>query len=125
MNPWLVISNEDIESIHQATLQVLNEVGIVLSHPGTIKLLLEAGASVKEDRVTLPPELVENAITKCGKKITIKGRDGREIVLGDGCLHWHNVGGARDVYDPETGQPRQAVIQDVRDSANELVSPAP
>lgn len=120
MSPWKVISTEDAESIHQATLRVLGEVGIFLSHPKIRNQLLEAGATIKEDRVLLPPEMVEKAIADCGKKVTTVGRDGQEIVLGDGTLHWHNLGGARDIYDPRSGQPRRATIQDVRDSTRLL-----
>jgi len=120
MNPWKVISEEDVESIHQATLRVLSEVGIVLSHPGIKELFLEAGATIKEDRVLLSPELVEKAIASCGKRATTRGRNGVEIVLGDGTLQWHNLGGAREVYDPVSGQPHQATIEDVRDSTRLL-----
>jgi trimethylamine--corrinoid protein Co-methyltransferase len=120
MNPWKVISEEDVESIHQATLRVLSEVGIVLSHPGTRELLLEAGATLKEDRVLFSPELVEKAVASCGKRATTRGRNGVDIVLGDGTLQWHNLGGAREVYDPVSGQPHQATIEDVRDSTRLL-----
>ena len=120
MNPWKVISEEDVESIHQATLRVLSEVGIVLSHPGIKELLMEAGATIKEDRLLLSPELVEKAIASCGVKATTIGRNGEEIVLGDGTLHWHNLGGAREVYDPVSGQTHPATLEDVRDSTRLL-----
>lgn len=113
MNNWKVISKEDVESIHQATLRVLDEVGIRLSHPKVKKMLLEAGARVLNDRVVLPPELVENALASCAKTVSIMGRDMQEITLGDGSLHWHNLGGARDVYDPDEGHPRPATIEDI------------
>lgn len=29
MNPWKIITDQEIEAIHDATLQILNEVGIV------------------------------------------------------------------------------------------------
>jgi trimethylamine--corrinoid protein Co-methyltransferase len=120
MNPWKVISDEEVESIHQATLRVLSEVGITLPHPGVKELLLEAGATIKEDRILLSPDLVEQAIASCGKKTSTRGRNGEEIVLGDGTLQWHNLGGARDVYDPGSGQPHQATLEDVRDSTRLL-----
>jgi trimethylamine--corrinoid protein Co-methyltransferase len=120
MSPWKVISAEDVEFIHQAALRVLSEVGILLSHSETKELLLEAGATSREDRVLFSPEMVEKAIASCGKKTTTRGRNGMEIVLGDGTLQWHNLGGAREVFDPASGQPYQATIQDVRDSTRLL-----
>lgn len=52
--------------------------------------------------------------------MTIRGRGGISRTLGDGNLHWHNLGGARDVYDAGSGKKRQAVLQDVRDSTRLL-----
>lgn len=95
MNPWKVISEVDVESIHQATLRVLSEVGILLSHMEVKELLLDAGATQKDDRVLLSPELVEAAIASCTKKISTTGRNAEEIVLGDGTLQWHNLGGSQ------------------------------
>ena len=120
INPWKVISAEDVESIHQATLRVLSEVGIILSHARVRDLLLDAGASLKEDRVLLPPEMVENSIKHCGKETALTGRNGEEIVIGNGSLHWHNLGGAREVYDQVSAQARPAYLQDVRDSTRLL-----
>ncbi|PKO13974.1 MAG: hypothetical protein CVU39_16475 [Chloroflexi bacterium HGW-Chloroflexi-10] len=120
MNPWKVISEEDVESIHHATLRVLSETGIVLTHSGIRKQLLDAGSTIKEERVLLPPEMVEKALADCGKKVTIVGRNGKEIVLGNGTLHWHNLGGARDIFDSRTGQSCPAVLQDIRDSTRLL-----
>jgi trimethylamine--corrinoid protein Co-methyltransferase len=120
MNPLKVLSEEDVEAIHQATLRVLSEVGIVLSHAEAKELLLEAGATLKDDRVLLSPEMVEAAIASCTKKVSTTGRNGEEIVLGDGQLHWHNLGGARDVFEPRSGKLRPATIADVRDSTRLL-----
>lgn len=120
MRPWKILSTEEVEAIHQATLRVLGEVGIILLHSGIREQLVETGATVKNNRVLLPPEMVEKALESCGKKVTIAGRNGQEIVLGDGTLRWHNLGGARDVYDPVSGLARHATLADVRDSTRLL-----
>jgi trimethylamine--corrinoid protein Co-methyltransferase len=64
--------------------------------------------------------MVEKAIALAGKQVTLRGRDGKPCSLGDGSLHWHNLGGARDVFDFSSGQRRPAVVQDVRDSTRLL-----
>lgn len=120
MNPWKVISAEDVESIHLATLRILSEVGIALTHPEIKELLLDAGATLKDDRVLLSPEIVEAAIASCTKRFSMKGRNEGEIVLGDGTLQWHNLGGARDVFEPGSGTLRPATIQDVKNSTRLL-----
>jgi len=75
---------------------------------------------VHGDRVRIPSDLVEWAIAQCPRQVTLRGRGGQTVTLGDGSLSWHNVGGARDVYDPRTGRRRPATVQDVRDSARLL-----
>jgi len=115
-----VLTEQEIKTIHQATLRILGEVGIVLTLPEAREILSGAGASVQGERVLLPPDLVEREVARCPARVTVRGRGGEMRVLGDGNLYWHNVGGARDVYDPRTGQRRPATLQDVRDSARLL-----
>ena len=115
-----ILSNAEIEKMHQAAVRILGEVGIELSHPGARRLLLEAGGATKGTRLILPPELVENAIEKCPEHVSIQGRGGTRITLGDGSLNFHNLGGARDLIDLGTGEHRFAVLQDVRDSTRLL-----
>ena len=113
MEPWKIISDQEIEAIHQATLRVLGEVGIVLDHPETVAMLVDLGAEQVGDRVRIPPELIEDSLSKSTKQVTIKGRNGSTAVLGDGTLHWHNLGGARQVYHPKEERVSDATVQDV------------
>lgn len=114
------LSEADIDAIHQATLRLLEEVGVELTNPGVRKILLDAGAKVEGDQVKLPSSLVEKVLAGCPEQVQIRARSGEEIMLGDGKARWHNVGGARDLYDPLSGQCRQAKIQDVKDSTRLL-----
>ncbi|MFN3763503.1 MAG: trimethylamine methyltransferase family protein, partial [Anaerolineae bacterium] len=111
------LDDSEVEAVHQATLRILWEVGIVLTHPEGRERLTGAGAIVHKDRVRIPPDLVDWALAQCPRQVTLRGWSGQCVTLGDGSLSWHNVGGARDVYDPRTGKRRPATVQDVRDSA--------
>jgi trimethylamine--corrinoid protein Co-methyltransferase len=115
-----VLTEKDVEAIHQATLDILAGVGIVLTQPEAREVLVGAGAEVQDDRVFLPSDLVERAMAQCPHQVTVRGRAGQKVALGDGSLHWHNLGGACNVYDADTGQRRPAQMQDVRDSARLL-----
>jgi trimethylamine--corrinoid protein Co-methyltransferase len=64
--------------------------------------------------------MVENALLYSTKTVTTRGRGERQVTLGDGTLHWHNLGGARDVFDPVTCRTRPAMVKDVRDSTRLL-----
>ena len=115
-----VLTENDIEAIHESSLRILAETGIVLTHPQGREILAAAGATVESDRVLLPPELVEEAIARCPNEVRLRGRGGMVKALGDGNLRWHNLGGARDVYEPVSGTRRKALLQDLRDSTRLL-----
>lgn len=125
------LSPAEVEGLHQSTLRILAETGIRLTHPQARARLLEAGARLRpgdpagkggraEERLLLPPELVEAMLKRCPTQVTLHGRGGAVKVLGDGSLHWHNLGGAPEIYDHRLGTRRRAVLQDVRDSTRLL-----
>ncbi len=111
---------DEVEAIHQATLRVLAETGFVLKEPRSREILTGAGARIDGDRVLLPPELVEKCIKQAARKVAVRGRGGTLKVLGDGNLYFHNLGGARDVYDPVANTHRMAKLADVCDSTRVL-----
>jgi trimethylamine---corrinoid protein Co-methyltransferase len=114
------LEQSEIEAIHQASLRVLAETGVVLTEPESRDLLLGAGAKLQSDRVLLPPDLVEKCIAQTGRTITIRGRGGMVKTLGSGTLYFHNLGGAPYIYDAGAGTRRFATVQDVRDSTRLL-----
>jgi trimethylamine--corrinoid protein Co-methyltransferase len=116
----VVLTHDEVESIHLATLRVLSEVGIVLTHGKARALLIGAGATGEGDRLFLPPDLVHQRLEGCPAQVTIRGRGCPPVVIGDGTLNWHNVGGAREVHDTRSDERRPATVQDVRDSTRLL-----
>lgn len=114
------LSPENIEAIHAATLRILSDTGIWLTHPEARALLDGAGATILDDKVLLPPEVVELSLSLCPPNFTLRGRGGKEAVLGNGDLHWHNLGGAPDVYEPTQNQRRPATSADVQNAARLL-----
>jgi len=109
------MTESDLEAMHLASLRVLAETGIFLSHPEAREILSSAGAQIDGDRVLLPPELVEHEVAKCATPVHLRGRSGAVRTLGDGTLNWHNLGGARDIYDATTGTRRKAMLKDLQD----------
>jgi trimethylamine--corrinoid protein Co-methyltransferase len=120
VNTLKLLSDAEVEALHQATLRILNEIGVVLTHTEARQILTDAGATIKKENILLPPELVEVCIAKCPPQVSVRGRDGKTKIIGDGSLNFHNLGGARDIFNPVTGEHRFAVLQDVRDSTRLL-----
>ena len=120
MEPLKFLSDEDVKAMHEATLQVMSEIGIIWTHKPSLDILTEAGCTIKENRVYFPPDLVMDCIAKANKRPVIRGRNGQVNELGAGNLYFHNLGGARDVFDARTGTRRIATDQDVIDAARLL-----
>jgi trimethylamine--corrinoid protein Co-methyltransferase len=117
---FTVLSPEEVEAVHRATLRILSEVGVTLTHTKAREVLTGAGATIRAERVLLPPDLVETCIAICPHQVTLRGRGGTVKTLGDGSLNFHNLGGARDIYNPGTGEHRFATVQDLRDATRLL-----
>ncbi|MEM2587755.1 MAG: trimethylamine methyltransferase family protein [Candidatus Bathyarchaeia archaeon] len=107
-----VLGKEGVKQVHEATLRLLSEIGVILTHPTARELLLDHRAHVLGDRVFFPADLVENCLAKCPRKVRIQGRDPQKAIeLGDGFWHAHNVGGVPYVLEGSTR--RQATRKDV------------
>jgi trimethylamine---corrinoid protein Co-methyltransferase len=76
-NRLTVLSPEDIEKIHQASLEILRDVGVRLPHPGVLKILSDAGAAVDlhTQVCRIPSDLVTQAIHQAGKQHILYGRE--------------------------------------------------
>jgi len=115
-----VLSTEELEAVHQATLRILSETGVRLTSPRGREILLGAGARLQDERLLLPPDLVESQVAKSTGQVKLRGRSGALKTLGDGKLYWHNLGGARDIYDHRSGKRRGALLQDLKDATRLL-----
>lgn len=120
MPPLKFLSDDDIQAMHEATLRVLNEAGVFWTHKPSLEILQDAGCTVKGNRVFFPPDLVIDSIAKADKRPVIRGRNGQVNELGGGNLYFHNLGGARDVFDAKTGTRHVATVQDSKDAVRLL-----
>ena len=109
-----ILSSAQVEEIHNATLQVLEETGCVVLEENCLRLLADAGALVdfKEKRAFIPSTLVENSLRKTPSRFTWHGRDPRRNILMEGDkVHYGPVGGSIYVMDLD-GNRRPASIKD-------------
>jgi len=114
------LSDADVQAMHEATLHILQEIGIIWTHKPSLDILMGAGCKFEQGRVRFPAELVMKCIASANKRPQVRGRNGKVNTLGDGNLYFHNLGGARDVLEARTGQRRIALMQDVVDAARVL-----
>ncbi|MBI5839337.1 MAG: trimethylamine methyltransferase family protein [Chloroflexi bacterium] len=120
-NPKLkleVLTTEEVQKIHDATLWIIENVGVRFPSKRALEIWEANGAAVDHEKkiVRAKPQLIEDALKKCPPKYILAARDpeqdcsldGNHVYLGtDGC--------GVEVIDIETGQKRTSQLSDVRD----------
>jgi len=114
------LSREEIEAIHNASLQVLEKTGIRVMSEMALDILKKGGAKVDygTNRVTLPRQLVEEALKMAPKTITYGARNPKyDFVLNKQEPHFCADGDPPFILDWETGQRRYSTAEDVANCA--------
>lgn len=75
--PTDLVGEEELEAIHQTSLQILSEIGIDFLHEEARARLKQAGARVDDDseRVRFDPDFVEETIKTAPSEFTIHARN--------------------------------------------------
>ena len=110
------LTDQQIQSLHEASLLILRDVGIQVPHEEMRRLFLEAGAEVCEpdDIVRIPESLVYSCLESSGKLFTLYGRDLElQARFGDGSRNY-NSAASEDFWVDDSGtQRRYAELEDV------------
>ena len=106
----------DVERIHEASLQVLERVGIEVMPSECREIFRQAGACIDEarNRVFLPRSMVEDALAQARNEVLLCGRDPHHDMLLGGTRVYLGTGGAAvKTLDLESGQVRESTLADV------------
>lgn len=96
MSYFEVLSAADVENIHEATLHIMETVGLDLMHPPALELLSRAGAKVDGERVYFPTKLVEQEIGKAPDQFCLHARNPEKNVI---------IGGDQSLFLPANCPP--------------------
>ncbi|HSV30540.1 MAG TPA: trimethylamine methyltransferase family protein [Atribacteraceae bacterium] len=118
LNRAEVLSREEIHSIHEASLRILDERGVIVLSDAMRKLFGEKGLPVDHDSgvVRIPPSIVERSLQQAPSSFplfTVDGHPWRTVGEGEplfACGH-----NAVFMLDRRTGQRRESLVQDVED----------
>ena len=105
--PVELATPEQIERIHQASLKVLEEIGIEVLHDGARVILKKEGAIVDEatQRVRFPRALVESKIGLAPKSFILHARNPENnVVIGENAVAFGSVASAPNVADRDGGR---------------------
>jgi trimethylamine--corrinoid protein Co-methyltransferase len=111
-------SAAQLDRLKQATLDILETVGVKVQSEKALDLLAEHG--VRVDRAAqiakFPPEIVLAAMAQAPRRFTLGARDARcEIPVGDGNTYCTTDGSGVEIVDFETRERRKSTKADVAD----------
>ena len=112
-----VISADQVESLHQASLTILEDIGIAFLLDEALDLLAKAGASVDRDNqmVRFDRGLVEEAVANAPSEFTLHARNpAHDLQIGGRRINFGTVGSPPNVSDIERGR-RPGNLEDYRD----------
>ena len=112
-----VLSQHDVEQIHEHSLDLLEQVGIEYGTPKALGILEQAGCAVDYDRnwASLPRELVEWALQQAPRTVRLCARDPVRDVVLDGRRPHHTMDSqGTKAIDLETGERRSSTAEDLR-----------
>ncbi len=110
-----VLTDEKRERIHEATVEILETVGVNVARQEAIDMMADAGCSIEGDVVKIPRRLLEYAIDSAPEKITIYNREGEEaLYLGSPDVYTNTGYTPLEFFDVETGERRDYSLDDFR-----------
>ncbi|MGD8302827.1 MAG: trimethylamine methyltransferase family protein [Desulfobacterales bacterium] len=113
-----VLSANQIEQIHLASLAVLERTGIQVTHAGALELLDGAGADVTEHRVRIPADMVAGAIQTAPSYFALGRRNGETAIMLEDNQSWHGAAlDCMEYLDPFTDDRRLFTSKDCRVTA--------
>jgi trimethylamine--corrinoid protein Co-methyltransferase len=111
----LLFSQSDLEQIHYATLEVMEESGIYVQGGEALDYFAGAGCQVNRETniVKIPSRVVEDAIRSAPRRVLLAGRDPKhDIHLENGRVNFCPFGEGVMLHDPYTGERRPPTKQD-------------
>ena len=114
-----VLNRDQAQAIHTAALEILENIGFRMEHPGALEILADSGCKVSRDNwITMPAYLVEEALRSAPRRITLYDQMGNKaMALVDGNPFYGTGSDATFTLDLETGQRRRTVLKDVANFA--------
>lgn len=113
------LSDSQVNQIHEAALTALEEIGLADAPLSGIDYMVKAGAIYGEDgRVRFPRAVVEDALGKACRDITLCGRDPKyDLHLNGDRVHFGTAGAAVSMVDVLGKEYRDSTVQDLHDAA--------
>lgn len=113
------LSDDQVERLHHASLEILERTGVRLFEPDALALLQKRGIKVEDgNRVRIPPGLVEWALTVAPKRTVLCNRHGQRVIPLERQNVFFGTGSdCPNVIDLHSGERRPGRLQDIVEAA--------
>ena len=109
-----LLTQEQIERIHEASLEILEDVGLKVRYEPARELFKKNGCIVEEERVKFPRAVVEKFRKMAPATFTFHGRDPKfDKTIPQDSPVIVTASSAPDIIDPVTGVERRADSKDI------------
>ena len=110
-----VLSDNQIEAIIGAALEILERVGVRVNDEEVLMLLKKGGARAEGGTlVKIPPAMVQRALGTAPNRIVLANRDGqRNLVLERNRIYFGTGSDCPNIIDPYTDERRPCLFDDV------------
>jgi trimethylamine--corrinoid protein Co-methyltransferase len=109
------LDEKQCRRIHEASLEILERVGVRLYLEEAVQMLKRAGARVTDGNwVRVPPGLVEGALRTVPKEVILYDRQGHPVMPVGGRRCYYGPGSdCLNIIDHRTGERRRPVLKDL------------
>jgi len=109
-----LLTQEQVERVHEASLEILEEVGLKVRYEPAREIFAKHGCSVDNERVKFPRAVVEEYRKMAPPSFTFRGRDPKfdKTIPRDSPVIV-TASSAPDIIDPVTGKERRAESGDI------------
>ena len=113
------LTDAEVERIHVAALDVLENIGLAEAIPSCIEMFTAAGAEyTDEERLLIPRSMVEDVLATAARDFYLYGQDPkRDMHLSGYKVHFGTAGAAVHIVDYDTREYRESTLQDLYDLA--------
>ena len=102
-----LISDDQVEHIHQASLKLLSKTGLDVLHEGARDVMKKAGADVREGetRVRFDPDLIVESIATVPSEFTLHARNAQHnVTMGGNNIVFNMMASAPNCSDTDMGR---------------------
>ncbi|MBN1660301.1 MAG: trimethylamine methyltransferase family protein [Anaerolineae bacterium] len=112
------LGREECDTIHLATLEILERVGVDVHDEEARALLIKGGARADGIRVRIPERVVDRGLAATPRRMVLYNRHGDVAIRAwDYRTHYGGGSDCLNILDHRTGERRRPKLADVKDAA--------